>query len=492
MMTRLWPVLAGIFVATLVSGCGLFGDSGPVRVAIIGNSSQIGDPDTGTMTAAHAILATSVAQGIVSFDSEGRVTAGLAERWTVTNDGLSYIFRMRNADWSDGKAVTTADVATILNQRRVAPRNPISRYTANITSVRAMTAHVIEIRLARPQRDFLSILAQPEMAILKNGRGWGPYRIKRRNMVVELTPVVDQIALEMGDAVAPDDNDRILVAVRPAVRAIARYKNGASDAILGGRFQDWPVVAAANLGNDRIRIDPSAGLFGLQIMRSSGLLSDTRIRMAINTAIHRSRIVAAFNLDGWQPQASLRPFSAALDPTLPLVEPQWASISPEQRKAESRSEITGWKARTGQKPELRIALPDGYGARLLFTYLAADMRDIGVLAVRVGMSETADLRLVDEVAVGDDPIWYLQRLSCWNGVPCNAPSNAKIKQALNETDPAVRNPIILAAEQEMLADPYYIPLASPMRWSVTSNRLSAFRTNMRARHPLNQLRRSPT
>ena len=205
-----------------------------------------------------------------------------------------------------------------------------------------------------------------------------------------------------------------------------------------------------------------------------------------------SRMVAAFNLEGWQPQASLRPFSAALDPNLPMIEPQWASIAPAQRKAESRTEIIGWKARTRQNPELRIGLPEGLGARLLFTYLAADMRDIGVTAIRTKLSEPADVRLIDEVAVHDDPIWYLQRLSCWNGVPCNASADAKIRQAMFEQDPAKRNPMILAAEQEMLADPYFIPLASPVRWSVISNRLSAFRTNIRARHPLNQLRRPTT
>lgn len=485
-------ILSMSAAAVLLSSCGIFGDSGPVRVAIIGNSSQISDPDSGPMSPASALLGSAVAQGLVSFTAEGKITGGLAERWTVTDDGLSYIFRLRDAQWSNGKDVTTQDIARILNQRRMAVRNPMNRYMGNIASIRAMTAHVIEVRLARPQRDFLMLLAQPEMAMLNAGRGWGPYQIKRDKMISTLTPVVDRVAIELGDAEALDEDDSIQIVVRPVARAIARYKNGKTDAILGGRFQDWPALAAADIAGDAIRIDPASGLFGLHMQNGNGILGDKRTRIAVNTAIHRSRMVNALNLEGWQPQAGLRPLSAALDPGLPLIEPEWASVDPAQRKAEARRVIDGWKARTGQAARLRIALPNGYGSRIIFAYIAADLRAIGVTPVRVGANDVADLRLIDEIAPWDDPMWYLQRLSCWRDLPCNREIDAKIRDGLSETNMDVRNSLLIQAEEAMQADPYFIPLATPVRWSVTSSRLGAFRTNMRARHPLNQLRRSPT
>src|SRR3546814_6264742 len=41
-------------------------------------------------------------------------SVGLAERWTVTGDGRSYIFRVREARWSNGDKVTAEAVAAIL------------------------------------------------------------------------------------------------------------------------------------------------------------------------------------------------------------------------------------------------------------------------------------------------------------------------------------------------------------------------------------------
>src|SRR3546814_15335159 len=45
---------------------------------------------------------------------------------------------------------------------------------AKINDVRAMTGKVIEIKLTGPMPDFLRLLAQPEMGLVRDGKGLGP------------------------------------------------------------------------------------------------------------------------------------------------------------------------------------------------------------------------------------------------------------------------------------------------------------------------------
>ena len=72
------------------------------------------------------MLLSNVAQGLVRFDARGQIEPGLAERWNVSDDGLSYIFRIASADWPDGRTVNAREVARILNRQLRAPsRNPL-------------------------------------------------------------------------------------------------------------------------------------------------------------------------------------------------------------------------------------------------------------------------------------------------------------------------------------------------------------------------------
>ena len=48
-------------------------------------------------------------QGLMTFDNEGKVTAGLAESYDVSADGKTYTFHIRDAKWSNGDPVTAND-----------------------------------------------------------------------------------------------------------------------------------------------------------------------------------------------------------------------------------------------------------------------------------------------------------------------------------------------------------------------------------------------
>ena len=117
------------------------------------------------------LFADATAQGLVRFDAAGQIEPGLAERWIVIDDGISYIFRLRDAEWADGEPVT-ADQVVALAQAPAAPssRNPLAPFLTAIDEIVEMTPQVIEVRLKRPRPDLLKLFAQPELALFRTGR----------------------------------------------------------------------------------------------------------------------------------------------------------------------------------------------------------------------------------------------------------------------------------------------------------------------------------
>src|SRR5688572_782078 len=152
-------------------------DEGAIRVAVIGDKLAMADPIDGALSAPQEVLLANTAQGLVRFDARGQIEPGLAERWNVSDDGLSYIFRIASVDWPGGRAVNARDVARILNrQLRSASRNPLKDTLGAVSEIVAMTDRVIEVRLRAPRPNLLQLLAQPEFAIVRDGHGSGPFQ----------------------------------------------------------------------------------------------------------------------------------------------------------------------------------------------------------------------------------------------------------------------------------------------------------------------------
>lgn len=483
---------AGLMLS--VTSCGLFGERGPVRVAAIGPLSAAATPLNGELSAANAALLDATSQGLVSYDGEGQIDTGLAERWTVTADGRSYIFRIREAKWSDGRKVMAEEVAAILRSYLAAgSRHVLKDDFPEIEAIRAMTDTVIEIRLSVPQPAILELLAQPSMAIVNKGRGWGPMRPRRIGRAALLSPVPDPLAedQEAAEAAANDPAASIeLVGPTPA-KALARFKNGYADAVLGGRFSSLPYFAASNIGRNRLVVDPAPGLFGLAFVRAEGFLATDSNRDALVRAIRRERLIEAFGLTEWRPQVTLRPTVHVRDGGPAPLQPGWADYDDASRQTQARRVVDAWREAGREIDPLRIAVPDSPGGRILFAYVAADLAAIGVPSTRVGMTSTADLKLIDEVMPNDDPVWALRRLSCRRDTLCNREAQNLIDLANRNVDTGQRAQQIGEAEAILARYAPFIPLATPLRWSVAAQRLTGLRANPRAIHPLNRMIAAP-
>lgn len=461
-----------------------------MRIAAIGPISSAAAPLGGELSAGNAALLDLSAQGLVSFDGEGQIDTGLAERWTVTADGRSYVFRIREAKWTNGRKVMAEDVAATLRSY-IAPasRHLLKSNFPEIETIKAMTDSVIEIRLSVPQPNILELLAQPSMAIVYKGMGWGPMRAKRTGRTVLLSPVPDPLAEDpaAAEAAASDPAASVELVGTTPQGALARFKNGYADGVIGGRFSTLPYFVASNIGRSRLVVDPAPGLFGLAFTRTDGFLGIDANRDALSRVIRRKRLIDAFGLAEWQPQTTLRPAVYRRDGGPEPLAPAWADYDDNSRLVQAKRVVDAWRAGGRDIDPLRIAVPATPGGRILFAYIAADFARLGIESRRVNMASAADLRLIDEVAPNDDALWALRRLSCQPGTLCNRDAQEMIEATTANIDAGQRAQQVGEIEAILARYTPFIPLASPLRWSVASQRLTGLRPNVRAIHPLNRL-----
>ncbi len=471
----------------MLAGCTDEG-SGPVTVSVIGSPNDFTRPLERLPGPGAKLFLEATAQGLVAFDAGGEILPALAQRWIVEDDGRSYIFRLRRANWPDGSRVTAKDVERILmsrieSLRRLDPDGPLDA----VRDVVAMTGEVIEIRLAAPRPYLLQMLAQPQMAILSREGGTGPYRTELRNRTWVLTPV-DRPTNEEGEELPlPAWQTRVLRTERAAL-AVMRFQQGKAALVLGGRFSDLPLLVPAGVDRDAVRIDPVRGLLGLAITGKGKLLDDDGVRRAINMTIDRSQLPAMFPLGGWATTEQILPMQ--LDLPVPPAQPDWSNLAIEDRRAQAQAVMTRWRSDHGDPPALRIALPDGAGATMLFGLIRHDLGLIGLPAERVSLDKEADLRLVDEVAAYDSALWYLGRIGCARKVHCSAEADAQLQAASLASSGEERMARVAQAEALMQAHNGFIALGAPVRWSLVADRLNGFLPSPRARHPLNHLFRS--
>jgi peptide/nickel transport system substrate-binding protein len=277
---------------------------------------------------------------------------------------------------------------------------------------------------------------------------------------------------------------RRLRASRAAV-ALVRFKAGDTDVVLGGRFQHLLLPSAAGLSANDLRVDPVSGLLGLGITGSSDFLNDAAVRDALARAVDRAALAKAFGLPGWRPADY--PLPAALGLDRQPSAPAWTGQPISERIASARGVIERWVSAHGEPPVLRIALPEGAGASVLFFRLAHDFGQLGVRVDRVGLADLADLQLIDEVAPFDHALWYLSRLDCPAKLRCDPAASALLADARRAEDPAEQARLLGEAEQLIVANAGYIPLGQPIRWALASRRLTGFQQSPRGIHPLNRL-----
>src|SRR5690606_1275409 len=117
---------------------------------------------------------------------------GLAESWTVSDDGLTLNFKLRDAKFSDGTPVTAEDVRFSI-ERAASEASSWGRFYRPITEFEIVSDREITMKLAEPFTPAFNNLALFAAAILPKAQveaegdaffeapvGSGPFMLKSR------------------------------------------------------------------------------------------------------------------------------------------------------------------------------------------------------------------------------------------------------------------------------------------------------------------------
>lgn len=148
--------------------------------------------DTGTLDL-HAISHTNaqwlgrlIYDNLVYLDAEGKPTPWLASSWTISPDGKTYTFHLRNdVTFSDGAPFDAEAVRLNLEHMRdPKTKSPLAAaYIAPYASGRSIDRYTFEATLSQPYAPFLNVLAQSWLAMMS------PKAIRERPETLASNPV---------------------------------------------------------------------------------------------------------------------------------------------------------------------------------------------------------------------------------------------------------------------------------------------------------------
>lgn len=472
----------------LLAACGH--SDGPLDVAIIGEADEVFASGLRLSEGAQVVRGATGA-GLVALDAQGEIAPALADRWIVTDDGKSYIFRLREGTWPDGAELTGESARLAIRDAiRGLRGTSLGLDLAPVDQVRAMAGRVVEIDLKAPMPDFLRLLAQPELALSHRGFQAGPMVIEaanRRSGQVRGSTMLTFRPPEMRGLPQEEGWQRHVRAVGvetlPAKPALAAFDRGEVDVVLGGTIASWPLADPGPLSRGNLRLDNVLGLFGLQVMREHGFLALPQNREALALAIDRPALMSHFNIGGWVPSTRIVP-AAVAGADAPE---RWAASSIEQRRAAAAGRVAAWRAAEGKgkPPRLTMALADEPGFVMLFNELSAQLGQVGIELERVSADKPADLALVDRIARYAEPRWFLNQFNCslHRGL-CDSEADAAVQAALAAPDAKARTDDLARAQALLSAANVFIPIGAPLRWSMVRGTVDGFASNAWAWHPL--------
>jgi peptide/nickel transport system substrate-binding protein len=242
------------------------------------------------------ILIDNVYQGLVSRTPDQKIVPALASAWTVSPDGLTYTFTLREGvTFDDGQALTPEDVVWSLQTRKATAAWSDSARLANVASIDA-SGQQITMTLTKPDSSLLWNLTGRAGIILKKGdtvdyktkaNGTGPFVLT---------------SWKQGDSITFERNPTYWGTKSKAKEIVWDYIPDNQAALNGALAGELDIVTGfdANLkqqieanGDFALQLGTATDKFVLAMNQKSGPLADKRVRQAIRQAIDHEAIVKA-------------------------------------------------------------------------------------------------------------------------------------------------------------------------------------------------------
>ncbi len=303
--------VALLCAATLLTGSAL-AQSGTLEIAV--DTAPVGlDPHKVTAFSSFVVIG-QIYDGLVEVNADLGIEPALAESWTVSDDGLTYVIKLREGVQFHNDRTMTADDVVYSYERIVDPEtaSPQASRFAQVASAVATGEHEVTFTLSQPFAPFLSNLTNL-------------YVVPRE--VVERLGDLQQEAVGTGpfvlDEIVPDTyvrlryNPNYYREGEPRLEYL-RYNivPEASTRAAGLRTGAYhlipdvdPATAETLRGVQGVALletqDLAYTLLGLNVSRAP--FDDPRVRMAINYAIDRDEIVEAVYFGNAVPGGPLSP-----------------------------------------------------------------------------------------------------------------------------------------------------------------------------------------
>jgi peptide/nickel transport system substrate-binding protein len=330
--------------------------------------------------------------GLVTYDFDLNPKAQLATSWTVSPDGLKYVFKLREGvTWHDGKPFTSADAAfSIL---RLKAGHPRGRATfANVEQANTPDPLTLELILSKPAPFLMVALGPSESPIVPKHLyegvdvatppgpalliGTGPFVLKEWNrgshVVLERNP-------NYWDKPKPY-LDRVVIRFMPdAAARAAAFEAGDLDL---GSSAPVPLADLPRFEKDarftvhRQDYAYSGAQHQIFFNLETEVLKDRRVREAVAHALDLNRMVDTVFYGA--AKVSPSPVSVALTPFYdPAIKPR--AFDP--ARAEKLLEEAGLpKKADGMRVQLRLLINPFIDARLA-DFVRQSLRRVGIDAV---------------------------------------------------------------------------------------------------------------
>ena len=311
-------------------------------------------------SALEQLLIGNVYEALVSRNSNNEVEPGLAKSWTISNDGLTYTFKLNeHMNFSNGDTLDATDVAWSINQLK-AKQYYNSDQVENLKQASAPDATTVKLTLSRPDANMLWYLSgRPGLVFDKDARydakttavGSGPYVVKSfdssSKLVLQANPKYWGSAHKARTTTVtvrflPDDNAALNALTSGDVQVLSPV-----NANMTGKLK--------SSGKYTVKATEGSDKFVLTFNCTGAKTADKRVRQAIRYAINHKEIIA-----------SRGGVDAALGGPIPSVDPGYEDLTGlypyNPAKAKSLMQQAGYS--TNHPLKLTLTYANVYGSEL--------------------------------------------------------------------------------------------------------------------------------
>jgi peptide/nickel transport system substrate-binding protein len=255
-----------------------------------------------------------------SYQDPTKIVPWLAKSWEIEDNASTYVFHLRNdVTFSDGTKFTAQVVKDNFEKLAQIPSAAGAAYLQGIKSIVAEDPETLRISFSQPNAPFLQATATPELSILAEATlqktpdqrcaggviGSGPFVLQsvtfnEREVLTKRKGYnwASSLRSHQGEAYL----DKVVYRIIPEANVrTGALKSGQVDVVQTVSDQDVDSLRAA--GFDVVTAYSAGNVITLVINTSRPILSDKRVRLALQHAINRQEVV---NLayDGHQPAAA--------------------------------------------------------------------------------------------------------------------------------------------------------------------------------------------